>query len=320
MIVPPLASQPDRVQALLRVTRVSLADLLGSAGGNARDQQALLDLLRTSGSTAARVVETSADGVSILELGTARVALRLAGAHAPGETLLIHLHEPTAPATRATEVKLSAFATLITDLKNSQKNQILTEATAITPMAQAGAAPEALARALQQAVRTSGLFYESHLAGWLDGRIALEDLFEEPQARIADSPALRSDEPRAAVHPQLEPLVRQQLDTFERQTIAWRGWVWPDQQAEIVISGEPQSADPNEASRTWRVHLNLATPALGTVKADIALMGRRLALRLQGEAAATPALREASADLARALCAHDLDVNAIQVADPGRAS
>jgi Flagellar hook-length control protein FliK len=116
------------------------------------------------------------------------------------------------------------------------------------------------------------------------------------------------------VHPQLEPLVRQQLDTFEHQRIAWHGPLWPDQQAAIVITGEPQTAE-TQATRAWRVQLELHTPTLGKVSADIALNGRRLNLRVNGESTGLSALREGRAALEHALSAYDLDVNPIHITD-----
>lgn len=381
MIVQPLALQANLVQAATRVTRVSLADLLNGSGTDSKQQQALINLLRSMSSATARVIETRADGSSLLELGGARVALRLAGNPAPGESILIsmddlaasvpadgngkpgipaaarHLDtradgapirersaasgttrlagtsaagallpsvmndaaEPLAQLSAEPGVKLSPLARLLHGILNSDINQTVTKTTTTEPLITKATSTPELAQTLKHAVRTSGLFYESHLQGWVDGRIPLKEIFEEPQARIADATPVRTGEAREAVHPQLEHLVRQQLDTFERQTIAWRGFVWPDQQADIVIEGAPQPADKDAGERTWRVHLKLDTPTLGPVAADIALVGRRLAVRLQGEAVAAPALRNASADLARALCAHDLDVNGIQVAGDHKA-
>ena len=379
MIIQPALARADLVQTVARVTRVSLADLLNSSGTNAKQQQALLALLRGNGTTTARVVETRADGASVLELGQTRIALRLASPHAAGDLIQISMEDPGAPSTAAkpeagmkpgaaalitdselpaersslrdaastltaqriagahaasalssaggnafasdalpataeAHVKLSSSGKLIQGIINSHTNQIASEAKHAEPLAQSSAPPTELARALQHAVRSSGLFYESHLQGWVDGRIPLKEIIEEPQARIADTPAPRAGEVREAVHPQLEHLVRQQLDTFERQAIAWQGFVWPDQQAEMMIAGEPENTSNSEAPRAWRVHLDMTTPGLGPLKIDVALTGSRLDVRLQGETASGPRLRGASVELLNALSGHGLDVNPIHVA------
>lgn len=353
MIVQPAAWRSELAQSVTKVTRVSLVDLLNSAGGHAQDRQALLNLLRGSGTVAARVLETRADGVSVVELASVRVALRLNAAPAPGEQILISLEEapggaeatlttaqktlsnpivkemaPVVPQgaaaaaakalMRAPEVTLSRTAMLVYDLQKSPTHAAAMDAPAPVPLAANEASPQSLAHALQQTVRSSGLFYESHLRGWVGGRIALADLAAEPQARVAPSTA--QDPPhaqpaadtRAVVHPQLEPLVRQQLDTFEQQRIAWHGPLWPNQQADIVISGEPQPADA-QAPRTWRVQLALDTPALGRVQADVMLTGRRLSVRLNGDGAGVHALRDGRSALEHALGAHDLDVSPVLI-------
>ncbi len=312
MIVQPAALRTDAIQALLPVTRISLSDLLGSPGANPDQRQALAALLRSHGAVAARVVEAQADGACVLELAAQRVTIRLAAAHAPGDSLWISLEQPTPAAAPAAEVTLSRSATLLQDIQKSVLNQLLIETNVAEPMAPSAAAPQALAHALQHAVRSSGLFYESHLAGWVNGRMALDDIRQEPQARVAETTATAS-EARETIHPRLEPLVRQQLDTLAHQSIVWRGTLWPGQQADMVIAGDPHTA-ADEASRAWRVHLDIKLPTLGPLAIDIALSGRRLDVRLQGEDSATPALRAGRAALALALGAHDLEVNPISVA------
>ena len=42
-----------------------------------------------------------------------------------------------------------------------------------------------LSRLLQQGLRESGLFYESHLARWFSGNYSLEEILREPQGRLS---------------------------------------------------------------------------------------------------------------------------------------
>jgi hypothetical protein len=312
VLVQPAALRSDAVQALMRVTRISLTELLNGAGADQR--QVLAALLRSNGTVTARVLETAAGGTSVLELAAQRVRIRLAAAHAPGDVLSISLEHHAVATAPAAGVTLSRSALLLQDIQKPASNQILTEMDATRPMVPAAAEPKVLAHALQHAVRSSGLFYESHLAHWVHGRIALDEIREEPQARVAETTPVRAAEARETVHPQLEPLVRQQLDTLERQNIVWRGLLWPDQQAEMVIAGDPQTA-ADETPRAWRVHLDMNLPALGPLTIDLALHGRRLDVRLQGENPAMQTLRAGRAALAQALSAHDLEVNPIRVAE-----
>lgn len=57
--------------------------------------------------------------------------------------------------------------------------------TALTATTAAQLPVDALAAALEQTVADTGLFYESHLAGWLSGRYSAEALANEPQTRLA---------------------------------------------------------------------------------------------------------------------------------------
>lgn len=60
-----------------------------------------------------------------------------------------------------------------------------------------------LGNALQQALTESGLFYESHLAGWVSGKFPLEQLLTEPQGRLSTrTPQPLPDQHRFAASPE----------------------------------------------------------------------------------------------------------------------
>lgn len=310
MLVHSVASRRESIAAAAPITRISLDDLLAGADGDER--AALIALLRESGKVSARVVQTHADGSSVLEFGKWRASVRLAGPHAAGELLLVMLdaaHQPTPSAT----VSLSRPAALLHDLQKIQYNQILIEDRAIVPLVGSTDTTAHLTQALRHALRVSGLFYESHLQGWLEGRVTLNELREEPQARLMAAATELSGEAGELLPPRLEYLVRQQLDVLARGGIEWRGLVWPDQPAAMAIQAEPQPQADAAATPSWRIHLELDLPALGTVAVDIALSGRTLDLRLQSAAAAASALRRSSTALAATLAAHDLAVGPILV-------
>lgn len=324
MIVQAAAARADLVQAITQITRISLDDLLAGGNGNARAQQSLIDLLRSGGSAVARVVQTEADGVSVLALAESQVRVRLTGTHAPGALLLLRMEDPAvdhaADAMPAATVTLSPSARLIKELKKIEYNQILTELEPTVPLLPPDATPDALAQALQQTLRKSGLFYESHLAGWVQGRVALADILEEPQARIADLAPARADAAPEKIHPQLEPLVRQQLDTLERQSIVWRGWLWPDQAAQLTITGDAHAPETEAvaAPRTWRVNLDMDTPHLGPLTVELALRGEQVDVRVGCAAAAEGRLHGARDQLAQALSARALTVQPIRIAAESR--
>lgn len=179
--------------------------------------------------------------------------------------------------------------------------------------------PPALAAALRESVSRSGVFYESHLEHWAEGRLSLERLRQEPQGRLAmtqradapDMPAARgmqaqadndaanpvlraaagsSDEP---VHPATLPQVKAQLEILQSGQINWQGQLWPGQEAELEIEEDSPSAQ-GEEERVWTSRLRLTMPRLGEVTAELLLSGQQLRIRLN------TVQPEAAADLATA--------------------
>lgn len=147
--------------------------------------------------------------------------------------------------------------------------------------ANAGATPQ-LANALGQAVAQSGLFYESHLADWLAGKVSTQSLQQEPQGAQRQPPPLAANAPRteqgpgaaatqqaqraalgtsseaeaqaatlgrpaAALMPDhLTPVVHQQLETLATQNLVLQGQAWPGQWFQLEIE------DPHERGRKER--------------------------------------------------------------------
>lgn len=326
-----IADRSAPVRAPVRVTRISLAELLRGSGTSAREQQDLLMLLRDVKAVTARIAEVRPDGTQSVEIAhagsTQHLALRLAGMHAADDVLIVTLDEALKHAVSAPEVKLSGSAQLIQDLLKPVNKQIVTKYMSTPPLTASPQPSAALAQALQQTVRSSGLFYESHLQRWLNGRFALEDLLEEPQALMLAAEYAAGYESAVGealdiMPSQLAPLVRQQLDTYAQQTVSWRGFVWPHQAAEITLSaddiGDDADGEPDRAAapRSWQVRLNLDLPVLGAVQARLLLTGQALDVHLQAPAASTLVLRndEARTQLMQALSAHGLEAHSIRVA------
>jgi hypothetical protein len=188
-----------------------------------------------------------------------------------------------------------------------------------------------LAPALQEAIARSGLFYESHQAQWVEGRLPREALLREPQGRHsrapphgagarAGLPAVASAEIAgkpapaemasagvnpAVLPPDLQPLVQQQLDTAATQQILWRGEVWPGQVLDWEIEEEPRARQEGEAEEPaqWRTRLRLALPRLGDVAATLQLTPLGVSIALEVPQAAAAAMRDRRGELAGALSA-----------------
>lgn len=156
---------------------------------------------------------------------------------------------------------------------------------------------------LQQGLRESGLFYESHLARWFGGDYALEDLLKEPQGRL--SPRIqgqRGDEEKRAmaiirsvtaevmeaafkqagtgtlheriVDQRTLPVVSEQLSTLQNGQLMLRGDLFPGQRLEwTVAEREARHNDSGERERTWETRLNIKLPRLGQIEVKLALDG-----------------------------------------------
>ena len=152
------------------------------------------------------------------------------------------------------------------------------------PLAERSHAPAAhIARSLEQAIATSGLFYESHLARVLSREYSLAALSREPQAAWP-SGTLSPEAPSASATSTSEAassmLVRQ-LDVLDTRALVWIGDVWPGQRTTIALREEmtdeaANGVDGEPVASTWRMQVTLDLPSLGPVHASLALRGRAI--------------------------------------------
>lgn len=145
-----------------------------------------------------------------------------------------------------------------------------------------------LAVALRDALGKSGLFYESHQAQWIRGERSMNKLLEEPQNLLARKPSGDNESAAPAFKPagdaqiakELLPLVQQQLHTLEHHHLSWEGQVWPGQQMQWEIQGEPEHQSRQQDERKWSTEMELALPRLGDVSARLMFTENRLQLVL----------------------------------------
>jgi hypothetical protein len=174
-----------------------------------------------------------------------------------------------------------------------------------------------LSRVLQQGLRESGLFYESHLARWFGGDYPLEDLLREPQGRLSPLrqralvPAGGGDAgtfdagmkglsletmeaafKKAASAPshegfldrQLVPVVREQLTALQQGEILFRGDLVPGQRLEwSVREREARRNGAGGQERSWETSLAVNMPNLGSVNARLTLDGSRVWIEVRAE-------------------------------------
>ncbi|HEY0490373.1 MAG TPA: flagellar hook-length control protein FliK [Telluria sp.] len=180
--------------------------------------------------------------------------------------------------------------------------------------------PARLAQALEGALAQSGLFYESHVAEWAEGKRGLPDLLREPQMQkaMADGAAKAF---AAEADPVAAQLVSQQLAAHENGRVAWQGQVWPGQDMHWEIQKDAPEAGRHGAGEPepgWRSGLRLRFAGLGEIAATVIVKGDQLHIQLKAESVDTSALlRARSGELASALGAagsplSSLDIHAAQ--------
>lgn len=174
-------------------------------------------------------------------------------------------------------------------------------------------APDAkqLASGLHEALSKSGLFYESHQAQWVRGERSIVQLLEEPQNLLtgkamlshndmqtdktspmpAQAASLTSAKPgETQIAKEVLPLVQQQLHTLENHHVVWMGQVWPGQQMQWEIQGQPEHRNGQQDEREWSTEMELSLPKLGDVRARLVFAERGLRLTLHAADTATAEL------------------------------
>lgn len=127
---------------------------------------------------------------------------------------------------------------------------------------------EQVAHQLKQSVEKSGLFYEAHLKEWLNGRVSLESIKDEVQARVGQTNL-----------PALGQIVQQQLHTLETSQIILQGFLWPGQPVSMLIeqvNDEEESGAQDREAQGWATSLSITLPLLGGLEARIRVLANRV--------------------------------------------
>jgi hypothetical protein len=117
--------------------------------------------------------------------------------------------------------------------------------------------PRLTAGNIKQAIDTSGLFYESHLADFFEGKRSLSLMMEEPQNKTNFDPAM---------------LVVKQLEILEKNKLHWIGEVWPQQNMDwtTLIEKRPESNNTKDKSNSQK---NNQTPITSILKFNFRNLG-----------------------------------------------
>ncbi len=207
-----------------------------------------------------------------------------------------------------------------------------------------------LGRMLQQGLRESGLFYESHLARWFGGNYALEDILKEPQGRLSprlaqagmpqaqgspvENPAqpverASSMEMMAAIkkagdtmgHDGIAdlrtlPMVNEQLTALQHGQLLFRGDIFPGQHLQWTVAENGGGRNKSGGrERSWQTTVSVALPHLGPVSARLSLDGTAVTVSITAEnEAAVPVLEAGRERLIGQLEGADLTPAAMSIA------
>lgn len=146
-----------------------------------------------------------------------------------------------------------------------------------------------LAKNLQSAVSKSGMFYESHQAQWVQGKLSTQQLLQEPQAKFSKllehlnlNPNNNNANANAnnlnGIPKDMLPVVQQQLDSLANQQFIWQGQAWNGQQMQWEID-EDEHNDGNNAEQKisrWKTRIKMNMPFLGNLDAELRLTMARV--------------------------------------------
>jgi hypothetical protein len=125
-----------------------------------------------------------------------------------------------------------------------------------------------------------------------------------------------------AIPARLLPVVQQQLEVMGTNTLSWEGVAWPGQTVRWEVeqrSDEPKrdsggGRDAPEAATSWRTRLQLTTPNLGKIDAELLLNSSGVAIRVRADEAQTrQILQQGREVLDDALAAAGLNLQAVSV-------
>ena len=197
---------------------------------------------------------------------------------------------PAAPDNDGSPIQLSTMARVLAGVFAAIPDTHAARAAIVTQaplLADPGAPPHQLASALQGAIGTSGLFYESHVAEWAAGDRSLAALDAEPQQQAA-----RDGVRQAPTDPATAQFISMQLAAQEQAQLAWQGNLWPGQPIQLEVQRDTRDGQPEagDSEVPWHSRLRLHFPELGELDARLTLTGGRLQVHFSAGSDATAAL------------------------------
>jgi hypothetical protein len=228
-------------------------------------------------------MQTQADGQVLLRLGQTLLAATLPGEYVVGQQLsLVVLSEPGAPplfllasSNNQAQAQFSSTAMLLARLQQAPQGAVVRQADPIWQQPSFSSTVQ-LASALAQSIKSSGLFYESHLADWAQGQLSIPALLAEPQG-------------------QLSPLLSRQVAATADTAMAGAVGVGAPQEKSTTLSPQPAQNATLGQTRSPLVDPSLA--ALTTVATASALRSQQALQTYRGMQAQPLSVQATGADL-----------------------
>ena len=228
-----------------------------------------------------KVVGIDSDNITSVEIGDQVFRMQLPGSHKLGENINLRylgadpkptfmVLQPNPASVLPSNVLLSAAGKVVLEALSATAqfanlNQI--EGSAMAPLLASAVNPQMSAIELQNALRFSGLFYESHIANFIQGKRTLEQLRKEIQNQ--------KDIDRSA-------MISKQLDVLEKQQIQWAGMIWPKQYMEWTISRDNGGSSPEASEeKSCKSTLELDLPTLGKIIFHIVMSQDRIHIQIE---------------------------------------
>ncbi len=206
----------------------------------------------------------------------------------------------------------------INQLREEPQNLLTGKGAQLLPNAQyvVGArVPAALAGAAANQAGTTANQVAYNKAGAVQMQASAPESFKSvTEQNVSEKAAAAQSNPAAQAKPggdaaqpiakELVQMVQQQLHTLEQHHLVWMGQVWPGQQMQWEIQGQPEHQARQQDERQWSTEMELTLPSLGGVHARLvfAESGLRVMLRATEPAtahlfhSALPRLKNSLAD------------------------
>ena len=229
----------------------------------------------------AKVVGVDSENITSVEIGDQVFRMQLPELHQVGENINLR-YLGSNPKPTFMVLNLNTSSALPSNVLLSDAGRVVLEVLSASaqfdslnqiddlnmpPLLTSVSNPQITAIELQNALRFSGLFYESHIASFIQGKRTIEQLRNEIQNH--------KNVNRSAI-------ISKQLDVLEKQQIEWVGMIWPKQDMKWTISRENSQSSPEEPDeKSCTSILEITLPALGKLIFHIVIDCGRINIQIQ---------------------------------------